>query len=255
MSTDKFNKWLKKPYLNTSPPRGNQSADWNYSSLVLVRFFIFTRQALERIHHLTRWVHLKHKLSKREYKGVLSKTYGGAILLMHIYQGKREVGFTCRSFDLASPELRVPELEVRAYTSPLPTTNQLHRCGAPLDFPTRRHTKALTLILVCFRSIRFKLSNNQGKLSKQSITADTTIRIVLLTLQGCTATHMKLSVTAFFLDTIQASVGEDNFHNLYLTANSKFNGAAYLGWIPHREPGRFTDVVPEDVCRVPSRFE
>src|SRR3982750_4700430 len=39
------------------------------------------------------------------------------------------------------------------------------------------------------RHIRFKLSNNQAKLSKQSITADTTIRIVLLTLQGCTTTH------------------------------------------------------------------
>src|SRR3954469_10533787 len=73
--------------------------------------------------------------------------------------------------------------------SPLPTTNKLHRYGAPLDFPTRRHTKALTLILVCFRSIRFKLSNNKAKLSKQSITADTAIRIVLLTLQGCTTTH------------------------------------------------------------------
>src|SRR4051812_17838411 len=35
----------------------------------------------------------------------------------------------------------------------------------------------------------FKLSNNQAKLSKQSITADTAIRIVLLSLQGCTTTH------------------------------------------------------------------
>src|SRR3954469_22397836 len=106
--------------------------------------------------------------------------------------------------------------------SPLVTTNQLHHYGAPLDFPTRRHAIALTLILVCCRSIWFKLSNNQAKLSKQSITADMTIRIVLLTLQGCTSTHMKPSVTAFGLDTIQAGVGEENFHNLYLTANSKF---------------------------------
>ena len=53
----------------------------------------------------------------------------------------------------------------------------------------RRHIIALTLILVCFRSIRSKLSNNQAKLSKQSITADTAIRIVFLTLQGCTTTH------------------------------------------------------------------
>ena len=87
-------------------------------------------------------------------------------------------------------------------------------------------------------------------LSKQSITADTAIRIFLLTLQGCTATHMKSSVTAFGLDTIKAGVDEDNFHNLYLTAFSKFKGAAYLGWFPHREPGRSTEVVPEDVCVV-----
>src|SRR3954471_11427593 len=31
---------------------------------------------------------LKHKLSKREYKDVLSKTYLRTILLMHMYQGK-----------------------------------------------------------------------------------------------------------------------------------------------------------------------
>src|SRR3954467_8388441 len=80
-------------------------------------------------------------------------------------------------------------IEVRTYTSPLLTTNQLHHYGAPLNFHTRKHAIALTLIFVCFRSIRFKLSNNQAKLSKQSITADTAIRIVLLTLQGCTTTH------------------------------------------------------------------
>src|SRR4051812_36956067 len=45
------------------------------------------------------------------------------------------------------------------------------------------------LILASFISIRFKLSIDQAKLSKQSITADAAIRIVLLTLQGCTATH------------------------------------------------------------------
>src|SRR3954463_11055032 len=87
--------------------------------------------------------------------------------------------------------------------SPLLTTIQLHHYGAPLDFPTRSHAIALTLILVCFRSIRFKLSNNQAKLSKQSITTDTAIRIVLLTLQGCTTfTHVS-SLTTLGLDTVQ----------------------------------------------------
>ena len=90
LSTDKFNKWLKKPYLSTSPPRGNQSADWDYTSLVSV--FIFTRRAPGRSHHWTRWVHLKHKLRKCEYKVLLSMTYGGDILLMHMYQGKGRWG-------------------------------------------------------------------------------------------------------------------------------------------------------------------
>src|ERR1041384_5955095 len=69
---------------------------------------------------------LKHKLSKREYKDVLSKTYRGTILLMHMYQGKGRWGFTCRSasFDLASPELRVPERGKRVHESKYPVSNQ-----------------------------------------------------------------------------------------------------------------------------------
>src|ERR1041384_7884915 len=90
LSTDKFNKCLKKPYLNTSPLRGNQSVDWDYTSFVLV--LVFTLRVLGRSHLRDRWVHLKHKLSKREYKVILSKTYGGAILLMHMYQGKGRWG-------------------------------------------------------------------------------------------------------------------------------------------------------------------
>src|SRR4051812_17685619 len=107
------------------------------------------------------------------------------------YQGKGGGVSSCRSasFDLASPELRVPDLRKEAYTSPLPSLQPIHHYGYFLDFPTRKHAIALTLILVCFRSIRFKLSIDQAKLSKQSITADAAIRIVLLTLQGCTATH------------------------------------------------------------------
>src|ERR1041385_7318589 len=73
--------------------------------------------------------------------------------------------------------------------SPLLLFNQLHHYGAFLDLTTRKHAIALTLILASFISIQFKLSNNQAKLSKQSLTADAAIRIVLLTLQGCTATH------------------------------------------------------------------
>src|SRR3954463_3049822 len=44
---------------------------------------------------------LKHKLSKREYKVVLSKTYVRTILLMLRYQGKGKWGCNAESFDLA----------------------------------------------------------------------------------------------------------------------------------------------------------
>src|SRR3954464_11995083 len=69
--------------------------------------------------------------------------------------------------------------------SPLQSRHPIHHHGYFLDFPTRKQAIALTLILASFISIQFKLSNNQAKLSKQSITADAAIRIVLLTLQGC----------------------------------------------------------------------
>src|SRR4051812_27181930 len=102
---------------------------------------------------------------------------------------------------------------------PLLTTIQLHHYGAPLDFPTRRRAIALALILVCFRSIRFKLSNNQAKLSKQSITANTAIRIVLLTLQGCsTFTHMIITYR-FRPRHRSRGASEDAHHNCYLTAH------------------------------------
>src|SRR3954470_9065301 len=168
-----------------------------------MRVLIFTRRASGRSHHMTRGVHLKHKLSKREYKGVLSKTYGGAILRMHMCQGKGGWGLTCRSFDLASPELRVPDFEVRSVHESI----TYHHSITPLWCPSRLpHEKARHSTHTClgkFYKYSFKLSNNQAKLSKQSITAYTAIRIVLLTLQGCTTfTHVS-SLTAFDLATVQ----------------------------------------------------
>src|SRR4051812_900986 len=73
--------------------------------------------------------------------------------------------------------------------SPLQSLHPIHHYGYFLDFPTRKHAIALTLILTSFISIQFKLSNNQAKLSKQSLTAYVAIRIVFLTLQRCTITH------------------------------------------------------------------
>ena len=53
---------------------------------------------------------------------------------MHMYQGKGRWGSTCRSFDLASPDLRVTDLRYEVHTSPLHVSNQLHHYGASLDF-------------------------------------------------------------------------------------------------------------------------
>src|ERR1041385_8070930 len=63
--------------------------------------------------------------------------------------------------------------------------------------------------LASFRSIQFKLSNNRAQLSKQSLTADAAIRIVLLTLQGCTATHTHTHQLPPGSGTLQAGTGED----------------------------------------------
>src|SRR3954463_14163808 len=87
LSTDKFNKWLREALYNKhARPRRNQAADWDYTSLVLFSSSFFELQVEDTFGD--RWVHLKRKLSKREYKVVLSKTYVGTILLMHMYQGK-----------------------------------------------------------------------------------------------------------------------------------------------------------------------
>src|SRR3954465_14839623 len=68
------------------PSTMEQLSDWDYTSLV------FSRRARRRSHLRGQWVHLKYRISKREYKVVLSKTYVGAILLMHMYQGKGRWG-------------------------------------------------------------------------------------------------------------------------------------------------------------------
>src|SRR3954469_22953675 len=103
--------------------------------------------------------------------------------------------------------------------SPLQSLHPINHYGYFLDFPTRKHAITLTLILVSFISIQFELSNNQTKLSKRSITTDTAIRIVLLTLQGCTTfTHM-ISSNRLCTRHHSRGVGEDAHHNCYIIAD------------------------------------
>src|SRR3954469_13518091 len=99
---------------------------------------------------------LKHKLSKREYKDVLSKTY-------------KELYYSCTCIKAKGGGVSLAEVpaltwlvlnyeyqrEVRAYTSPSNSLQPILHYGAPLDFPTRRHAIALTLILASFIGIRF----------------------------------------------------------------------------------------------------
>src|SRR3954470_12194215 len=97
LSKDKVNKWLKKPERkNTTTLQRAQAAVWDYTTWS-------TSSSRGRPPSGSVVSSLKHKLSKHEYKDVLSKTYRGAILLMHMYQGKGRWGLTCRSasFDLA----------------------------------------------------------------------------------------------------------------------------------------------------------
>ena len=54
------------------------------------------------------------------------------------------------SFDLANLYYEY-EKEVRMYTSPINSLQPIHHYGYFLDFPTRKHAIALTLILACFR--------------------------------------------------------------------------------------------------------
>src|SRR3954463_6779305 len=98
---------------------------------------------------------LKHKLSKHEYKDVLSKTY-------------KELYYLCTCIKVKGVVVQLAEVpaltwlvliyeyqrEVRTYTSPSKNLQSILHYGAPLDFPTIRHVIALTLILASFISNR-----------------------------------------------------------------------------------------------------
>src|SRR3954469_21885130 len=81
--------------------------------------------------------YLKHRISKREYKVVLSKTYIRSTLLMLKFQGKGGGVSSCRnaSFDLASPVLQVADFEVRSVhestTSPKQYTTMVTSSTSP----------------------------------------------------------------------------------------------------------------------------
>src|ERR1044071_9605619 len=71
---------------------------------------------------------LKHRISKREYKVVLSKTYVRTKLLMLRYQGKGKWGCNAESFDLAILYFDYIDLRREAHTSP---SNLDHHINTP----------------------------------------------------------------------------------------------------------------------------
>src|ERR1043165_8705004 len=110
-------------------------------------------------------------------------------------------------------------LEVRSVHESITYHHSITPLWCPSRLPHEKARHSTHTYLGKFYKYPFKLSNNQAKLSKQSITADTAIRIVLLTLQGCTTfTHM---IITYRLCTRHRSRGasEDAHHNLYLTAH------------------------------------
>src|SRR3954463_6658788 len=109
---------------------------------------------------------LKHKLSKREYKVVLSKTYIRTILLMLRYQGKGKWGCNAEALTWLSCTMTTKSQDERRTRVHLVlNTTSIHHHGFSLDFPTRKQSKALTLLLR-FLEYPFEFSNNQVKVSK-----------------------------------------------------------------------------------------
>src|SRR3954463_4773356 len=84
LSIDKFKNGLEKPCKQTCPSTRDQTAVWNYVTKVDVELQLMTPSGSG--------FYLKHRISKREYKVVLSKTYIRTKLLMHMYQGKGRWG-------------------------------------------------------------------------------------------------------------------------------------------------------------------
>src|SRR3954464_6244269 len=85
LSTDKINKWLREALFNKHAlPRGTR--------LLSGTILQWSTSSFTKVTPSGPGSHLKHRISKREYKVVLSKTYIRTILLMLKFQGKGRWG-------------------------------------------------------------------------------------------------------------------------------------------------------------------
>src|SRR3954466_795467 len=107
---------------------------------------------------------------------------------MHMYQGKGRWGSNAEVSDLTWLVLYYDyQNEVRSvHESIYPSLPNNYTTMVPLSTSHEKARHSTHTYLCKFYKCMFKLSNNQDKLSKHSITADMAIRIVLLTLHGCT---------------------------------------------------------------------
>src|SRR3954471_2830786 len=93
LSTDKFNKWLREALYNKHAlPRGTRLL----SGTMLPR----STSSFRSVTPSGPGSHLKHRISKREYKVILSKTYIRTTLLMLKFQGKGRWGLTMQKCQL-----------------------------------------------------------------------------------------------------------------------------------------------------------
>src|SRR3954467_662077 len=159
LSTDKINKLLREALFNKHAlPRGTR--------LLSGTILQWSTSSFTKVTPSGPGFHLKHRISKREYKVVLSKTYIRTTLLMLKYQGK--VG--------GVQHAEVPALTwlVLYYDTRLEVRNVHESTTSPTNTPLwllprlshEDHTISLTLIWASFISIQFKLSNNRAQLSK-----------------------------------------------------------------------------------------
>ena len=154
---------------NTRTLQREHAAVWNYTTQS-------TSSSKQRPPSVSVVSSLKHKISKSEYKDVLSKTYIRPTLLMLKFQGKGRWGFNAEVPFLTWLILYYEyQNEVRSvHESIYPSLQNNTPLWILPRLPTRKHAIALTLILAILK-YPLKLSNNQVNISKQSITTDMNI--------------------------------------------------------------------------------
>src|SRR3954470_17433981 len=170
---------------------------------------------------------------------------------MHMYQGKGRWGSNAEVPALTWLVLNYDyQNEVRSiHESIYPSLPNNYTTMVPLSTSQKKARHSTHAYLGEFNKFPFKLSNNQAKLSKQSITVDTAILIVLLTLQGCTTYTHDHQLPPLYSTPFKGCRRGCSPQPLPHSRSSPRKQPTWVGY-HYREPGRFTEVDPDDVCVV-----